>query len=185
MILNLMKHNYPSTTDKCHRSLLIAIKQKFSNLSKAIRFSRVDSVGMAEVSEQNWILESYPWITSGFVENIIKNAEQDENVALKSFNVKKAFKNGENFSSQIVTLRVIFHSKIEGSVEKEKDYLMKIAIQTDDLAKIYEECLVYEREIAAYTIVLPAVEECFNAIGLSARIAPRYFESRFWSKIVH
>lgn len=132
---------------------------------------------MDEISEQNSILESNPWITSSFVKNLIEIAEQDENVALKSFNVKKSFNKGENFSSQMISLRVIFDGKRNGgSKEEEKDYLMKIAIKTDDLAKIFEECLVYEREIAAYTMVLPAVEECFNAIGVSARIAPRYFE---------
>lgn len=124
------------------------------------------------MSEQS-VLKLFPWITSDFVQAIIENSEQTKNVALKSFDAQLAFKSGESFSSQMVTLAVVFGDKSEDG-ERRKDFLMKIAIQTEDFAKVCEECHIYEREIEAYTRVLPVVEKCFDSIGITGRIAPRY-----------
>lgn len=118
-------------------------------------------------------VELFPWITSTFIQNLIENAELSKSIVVKSFNAQFAFKNGENFSSHMISLVVIFVNKND-TVEKKRNFLVKVAIQTDDIAQVNEECHIYETEIEVYTKILPAVEKCFNSIGLCVRIAPRY-----------
>lgn len=74
-----------------------------------------------------------------------------------------------------VSLKVEFQKENESKVD-ERDFLMKIAIQTEEFAETCKECLVYEREIEAYSKVLPAVERCFKDLGMEVQISPRYFK---------
>lgn len=118
------------------------------------------------------IFEQFPWITKAFVQEVIENAEPDKCVVVKSFDVSFAFKNGENFSSHMIALVVNFTNQTD-STEEQRNFLIKIAIQTEGIAKINEECFNYETEIEVYTKILPAVVKCFNSIGIFDRIAPR------------
>ncbi|XP_055298054.1 uncharacterized protein LOC129566290 [Sitodiplosis mosellana] len=126
------------------------------------------------MNSHNNMLELFPWITAEFVQSLIEKSEPNKNVVLKLFNAKKCFNDGENFSSVMVGLEVVYENENE-SEDKQRDFLLKIAIQTEDYAKICEECLIYEREIEAYTKVLPAVEKSLNSVGVSSQIAPRCF----------
>lgn len=123
-----------------------------------------------KMSSQSNIMELFPWIKSDFVQNVIEKSEPNKNIILKSFNAQKCFNDGENFSSYIIGLNVVYEN--EGH-EKKRDFLLKIAIQTDEYIRISEECLICEREIEANIKVLPAVEELLNSVGVSGRIGPR------------
>lgn len=124
------------------------------------------------MGEQQRIFELFPWITPAFVQKVIENAEPNKCIAVKSFGVSFAFKNGENFSSHMIALEVNFTTRSDGIAEQ-RDFLIKIAIQTDEIAMVNKECHNYETEIEMYTKILPAVENCFNSIGINDRIAPR------------
>lgn len=126
------------------------------------------------MSKESSIFELFPWITPAFVQKVIENSEPNKCIIVKSFNVSLAFKNGENFSSHMVALVVVFTNQNDG-IEKQRNFLIKIAIQTADIAMVNKECHNYETEIEIYTKILPAVENCFNSIGIFNRIAPRYF----------
>lgn len=125
------------------------------------------------MSNESSVFELFPWITPAFVQKVIENSEPDESIVVKSFNAHFAFKNGENFSSHMIALGVIIANQKDG-FEKQKNFLIKIAIQTEDIAQINEECHIYESEIEIYTKILPAIEKCFDSIGVFGRIAPRY-----------
>lgn len=126
------------------------------------------------MSTHNNVLELFPWITSNFVQSLIENSEANKNVILESFNAQKCFNDGENFSSYMIGLRVVFNNKNENEGnEYQRDFLLKIAIQTKDYIQICEECLIYEREIEAYTKILPAVDKLLESVGVSGQIAPR------------
>lgn len=122
------------------------------------------------------VFDSFPWITRDFVHRIIEKSEANECVTIKSFDAKRAFNNGECFCSDMVALTVVFVSnnstKNEG-IEEQKDFLIKIAITTEEMAKISEECHFFEREAEAYVDVLPALERQFHSVGISSEIAPR------------
>lgn len=127
----------------------------------------------SRMSDKASVFDLFPWITPAFVQNLVENAETNKSVTVKSFNAQFAFKNGENFSSHMISLVVIFTNKTD-RIEKQRNFLVKIAIPTDDIAQINRECHIYETEIEVYTKILPAVEKCFNSIGIYDRIAPRY-----------
>lgn len=123
------------------------------------------------MSEQS-IFELFPWMNADFVKKVVENYERSENVSLKSFDAKSAFKSGENFSIHMITLAVNFTDKNK-DLEKQKEFLMKIAIQTEGYAHVCNECHIYEREIEAYMKILPAIGKCFDSIGETFQIAPR------------
>lgn len=122
------------------------------------------------------VFDSFPWITRDLIQSLIEKSESNESVTIKSFDAKLAFKNGECFCSDMVALSVVLaynNSSIFGAVEKQKNFLIKIAITTEAMAKISEECHFFEREAEAYTSVLPALEKCFHSVGLLTEIAPK------------
>lgn len=128
------------------------------------------------------ISELFPWITSKFVQKIIEKSEHSKDVVLKSFTTKKCFNDGENFSSYMIGLSVVFQKCIKNDEVQvcTSDFLLKIAIQTEEYAKICKECLIYEREIAVYTHILPALEKFYESFGVVMQIAPRY--SSYYSR---
>lgn len=121
---------------------------------------------------QSNILALFPWITSNFVQSVIEKSEPGKNVILKSFTAKKCCDAGENFSSYMIAVNALFTDGLTES-EEQSDFLLKIALPTEDYGKICEECLIYEKEIEAYTKILPAIKSAFESIGVSADIAPR------------
>lgn len=114
------------------------------------------------------ISKLFPWITESFVQNLIEITERSKQVILTDFTPKKCFDSGESFSSTMIALRVVFND--DNGNEKERDFLIKIALQTDEYVKLCEECLIYEKEIETYTKILPAIE---SALELEGQIAPR------------
>lgn len=127
-----------------------------------------------EMGDQT-VFESFPWITQEFVKSIVEESEPNNCITIKSFDVSVDFKNGECFCSDMVSLKVVYThiSNKSGQIEKQKNFLVKIAIATEDMVKISEECHFFEREAEAYTNVLPVLEKCFRSVGIIDRIAPK------------
>lgn len=124
------------------------------------------------MSAANNIATLFPWITSSFVQHLIVRSEQRNDVTIKSFSVKKCFESGENFASYMVGLEVFVDNGSDVGEDK-RDFLIKIAIPTEDFSRMCAECLYYEKEIEAYTKVLPAIDSALNSVEESADIAPR------------
>lgn len=93
-----------------------------------------------KMNAQNDVLELFPWISKSFVQNLLEKSEPNKNLILKSFNAKKCFNDGENFSSYMIGLKVVFRDESEFK-EKNRDFLIKIEIQTEENVKISEESL--------------------------------------------
>lgn len=122
------------------------------------------------------VFDLFPWITRAFVQSLIEKSEAIECAIIKSFDAKLAFKNGECFCSDMIALSVVFaENTLTGNevAEKQTNFLIKVAISTEDMAKISEECQFFEREAEAYTTVLPAIEKCFHSVGIFTPIAPK------------
>lgn len=124
------------------------------------------------MSAANNITTLFPWITSSFVQHLIVRSEQRKGVTVKSYIVKKCFESGENFASCMVGLEVLVDNGSDGSEDK-RDFLIKIAIPTEEFSRLCEECLYYEKEIEAYTKILPAIDSALNFVEESDDIAPR------------
>lgn len=125
-----------------------------------------------KMTAKNNIFELFPWITSSFVQTLIEKSEQSKQVALKSFTANKCFEGGESFSSTMIALAV-FYDDGNGN-EKKNDFLVKIALQTEEYIKLCEESLIYEKEIETYTKILPAIKIALESNGVCGQIAPRY-----------
>lgn len=125
-----------------------------------------------KMSTQKNVQELFPWVTSSFVQNLIVKSELNKKVTLKSFDIKRCFDDGEGFSSILIGLNVVFEIENVNN-EKQRDFILKIAILTEDYRKICEECLIYERETEAYTNILPAIEKLLESVGVPGQIAPR------------
>lgn len=117
------------------------------------------------------ISKLFPWITRSFVQKLIEKSEQNEQVVLKDFSTKKCFDSGLSFSSTMIALRVLIDDG-HGD-EKERDFVIKIALQTEEYSRLCEECLIYEKEIETYTKILPAIKNALELQGNSGQIAPR------------
>lgn len=124
------------------------------------------------MSAENNIATLFPWITSSFVQQLIVRSEHREDVTVKSYSAKKCFESGENFASYMVGVEVFIDNGSNMS-EAKRDFLIKIAIPTEEFSRMCEECLYYEKEIEAYTKVLPAIDSALNSVKESASIAPR------------
>lgn len=122
------------------------------------------------------VFELFPWITQDFVQGVIEKTEPNNCIEVKSFNASLAFQNGECFCSDMVSLKVIYikNSNESEAAEKQKHFLLKIAIPTEEMKKISEECNFFEREAEVYANVLPALGKCFHSVGINDPIAPRY-----------
>lgn len=119
----------------------------------------------------NVISKLFPWFTLNFIQNIIKKSEQSENVTLKSFTTKKCFDGGESFSSYMFALTIFLNDDCGN--EKQSDFILKIALQTEDYKRMCEECFIYEKEIETYTKILPVIQRMLDLEDESTQIAPR------------
>lgn len=130
------------------------------------------------MSEQT-VFDLFPWITYDFVQSVIEKSESNQFVVIKSFDACLDFKNGECFCSDMVALTVTFvqnNSTENKGVEMQKKFLIKIALKSEDMMKMSEECNFTEREAEVYTNLLPAIEKCFHSVGIHDEIAPRLFD---------
>lgn len=103
-----------------------------NNCCQSCVFSHSCALVEAKVSTYGNMLEFYPWLTFEFVQKLIEESELNGNVVLKSFNATKCFNDGENFSSVMVGLEVVFEDVIEGN-EKERNFLNEICSPKEGL----------------------------------------------------
>lgn len=122
------------------------------------------------MSTERNCLDRFTWVNSDFVQTLIQSSEKDDHVTLKSFYAENALLGGENFSSIMLRLKVDFeHSQ----KVKQKTFIIKIAIDSQEFAGVCEESCIFEKEIEVYMKILPKVEELLESIGEHGQIAPR------------
>lgn len=127
---------------------------------------------------------NFPWMNREFVQNLIEKSENRRDVALKSFHGENAlFNGGENFSSSMIRLKVIFdlckykeiaNGETAHREEKQRVFIIKVALETEKFSTICVESALFEKEIEAYTKILPEAEKLLQSIGLDGQLAPRY-----------
>ncbi|XP_055308222.1 uncharacterized protein LOC129572304 [Sitodiplosis mosellana] len=131
------------------------------------------------------ILSDFPWITSLFVQKLLDQSEQSKDVNLKSFIVKRCFNEGEGFSSNMLCLKTTFHKSRDDVVDtKHTDFIFKIALQTEEFDKLFEEGLYFEKEIFVYSTILPKLKHSFEVVGMTVEIGPRYFMGNTQQRIL-
>lgn len=118
-------------------------------------------------------LESFPWITAQFVDDLISKSESGDNWEVESFNIGNFDNNGQNFSSIIIRLIVNLRDRNIHSNAVKKTFFVKMSINSESFANVSKESLLFEKEIEVYSKILPAVEELLESIGMPTQIGPK------------
>lgn len=95
------------------------------------------------------------------------------NWEVDSFHTGDFESNGQNFSSFLIRLIVNLRERDNHSNVSQKSFFVKGSLDTEDIANIMKEALLFEKEIEVYTKILPAVEELLAAIGKPTHIGPK------------
>ncbi|XP_058448690.1 uncharacterized protein LOC131428663 [Malaya genurostris] len=120
--------------------------------------------------ETNNIIEKYSYITREYLEDVLRKEQCESAINVKDFSVVMALAKGENYSSDILRVKVNY---VTGSNNhRTQTYIIKSQVITEGMADILEEYDVFHREIAVYNNVMPKVEQILAEIGYTNKLAP-------------
>lgn len=130
------------------------------------------------MSLENDILHLNPWIDLDFVQMLVRKSDCDRNSTVTSFRVEKGVDDGKNFSSTAIRLHVNLLLPANDRPNISRVYFLKVSLQTEDFAKVSEECLYYEKEIEVYSKIIPVVEELLQSIDIPSQFTAKYIETK-------
>ncbi|XP_001648774.2 uncharacterized protein LOC5564428 [Aedes aegypti] len=112
----------------------------------------------------------YPYITKEYLEDVLRKDQCESSIRVKDFSVKLALGKGENYSSDILRVKVNY---VTGSNNhRTQSYIVKSSLVSEGMADMLEEYDVFHREIAVYDNVMPRVEQMLTSIGYTKKLAP-------------
>nr|CAD7577064.1 unnamed protein product [Timema californicum] len=98
--------------------------------------------------------EEVPWLTQVFLEEVIREAEQDPQIIVTSYDAKPAVGKGDNYASIMQRVSVVFRRK--GTDTPDKASLIIKTPQTGQLIKQFlKEAKLFEKESHLYEVLLP------------------------------
>ncbi|XP_055544366.1 uncharacterized protein LOC129729654 [Wyeomyia smithii] len=116
------------------------------------------------------VLEKYSFITKEYLEGILQKEQCESVVSVKEFTVVPALGKGENYSSDILRVKINY---VTGSNNhRTQTYIVKSSLATEGMADLLEQYDVFHREIAVYRNVMPRVERMLATIGYRSKLAP-------------
>lgn len=107
------------------------------------------------------IRSDYPWLTEALFERILKLELSNSKIRVTDFVVKSALGKGENYTSQMLRVRVNF---TDGMSTKSASFIVKATLP-NGINDIVAEMGLFRKEIENYEKVLPAVQELLQSIG--------------------
>ncbi|XP_039429594.1 uncharacterized protein LOC120413009 [Culex pipiens pallens] len=121
--------------------------------------------------ESKSILENYPYLTKEYLEGILRSDQCEGSITVKDFEVVPALGKGENYSSDILRVKVNY---VTGSSNhRTQSYIVKSSLASEGMAEMLEEYDVFHREIGVYKNVMPKVEQLLASIGYTKKLAPQ------------
>lgn len=112
--------------------------------------------------------ESFSWINSEYVTNIIKKFEGHEKIELNDFKVNCGALQGENMAG--VIKRVSTNYLCDGT-KKNTSFILKASPSAGVLADLLEDLGIFEREVYTYE----KLHQEFEALLPGFKLAPRYY----------
>lgn len=120
------------------------------------------------------ILKDFPWITESFLLDALKKLESNaESIAIKSFDVKNAVADGENYGSKILRITVKYTLN-DTRVQKSTDFVLKTKVVNQELDELTKKYDVFLREVEVYRRILPEVYSLLRSIGDPTKLGPLY-----------
>ncbi|XP_055605522.1 uncharacterized protein LOC129753701 [Uranotaenia lowii] len=115
-------------------------------------------------------VQKYQHITKEYLGNILSKDLKDESLTVSSFGIVPALAKGQNFSSDILRVRINF---VDGTgEEKVKTYIVKTVLENESMAEMLEEYDVFQREICVYKDILPKVQRILISSGCDIKLTP-------------
>ncbi|XP_058818073.1 uncharacterized protein LOC131681334 [Topomyia yanbarensis] len=116
------------------------------------------------------LVAKYPFLTKDYLEDILRNEKRDTCVMVEDYSVNRALGKGENFSSDILRIRIVYKRNHE--IDRVQSYILKVALVTEGMAAMLEEYDVFHREIIFYKNILPKIEELLKMTNYQKKLAP-------------
>lgn len=114
--------------------------------------------------------ESFSWLNSEYIKNILIKFEGHEELELIDFQVGSGSKQGENFAAVINRVAITYTSK---GVKKVTSFILKSSPMAGAVSELLEGLGVYEREVFTYEKIH---RDC-EALLPNFKMAPRYYKS--------
>lgn len=113
------------------------------------------------------------WLTQDFLQQIVRNHRPSDGINVLGFTAKPAVGKGENYSSDLLRVRVQYSSGKNSEVEH-MGLIVKTKLSAQfEAASVIEEMNSFGIEINAYQLVLPKVHELLRSIGDESVLAPK------------
>lgn len=119
----------------------------------------------------------YSWISNVFFERILRREYNDNTIVVKDYTLTPAIAKGENFTSQMLRIRVNYSSINYPSVNKISLIVKAVITRNTEAAAIAEELEVFHKEIIVFQQIIPAVEKLLRSIGDYSRLSAKYIFS--------
>lgn len=116
------------------------------------------------------LTKSYPWITSELLEAIL-NRHTTPPLSITQFTVLPAIPEGENYSSQLLRVR-IGHECDDGEADSQTR-CESLIIKASLVEKLVRSRNVFAKEIEIFTKIIPAVELKFRDYGADCHLGPK------------
>lgn len=114
------------------------------------------------VNENNIFIPD--WLTTDFLQNLLQKHRSNNELMVQSFVSTPAVNKGENYSSDLIRVRVCFTSA--NCASDHCNLIIKLKLATGgDFSAVVEEMNSFNVEIDAYSNVLPKVHELLRSIG--------------------
>lgn len=103
----------------------------------------------------------YRWLNEALFEKILQRERANGKIRVINFTVKSALGKGENYTSQMLRVRVNYR---DGLGTKSAAFIVKATL-TNGVHDVVAELGLFEKEIENYEKVLPAVAELLRSVG--------------------
>lgn len=117
------------------------------------------------------LIKSYPWITREFLEAILSR-ETTSPVSIARFTLQPAIEEGENYSSQLIRVRISYACDDGGADRPTRCESLIIKASLGE--KLVRSRNVFAKEIEIFTKIIPAVQLMFRDYGVDCHLGPKY-----------
>lgn len=117
-----------------------------------------------------FLMKSYPWITGELLEAILTR-EATSPVSISQFTIQPAIHEGENYSSQLMRIRIDYEC-LDGEAVRQ-NRCESLIIKASLGEKLVRSRNVFAKEIEIFTKIIPAIELKFRDYGVGCHLGPK------------
>lgn len=119
----------------------------------------------------NNFTELYPWITNKFFQKILQSDQNNNNIKVQSILIKAALGKGENYTSQMLRVKVTYTT--DTTTTNEYSFVVKATVPNPEVAAIFKEMGLFKIEVSVYQNILPKVEKLLKSIGDNTQLSAK------------